>query len=66
MAVHPPTGASQADVTLRADGGVHRLHLTGADLRTGSARLTGSSIHDVLIVFRNASGVTIDAVGSEF
>lgn len=66
MALHPPAGATQADITERAGAGIVRVHLNEASLRTGTAQLTGSSIHDVIVVFRNANGLTIGAIGSEY
>ncbi len=66
MAIKAPADASEADITELADGRVQHVHLTQADLRAGSARLTGQSIHSVLIVFRNSAGATVDAIGGVF
>jgi hypothetical protein len=66
MGLHRPAGAIQADVTERTATGIIHLHLNEASLRTGTAQLAGSSIHDVIVVFRNTKGVTIGAIGSEY
>ncbi len=66
MAIQPPGDANQADVTELADGSIRHLHLTQAELDTGAVKLAGQSIHNVLVVYRNSAGVTVDAIGGEF
>jgi hypothetical protein len=66
MALRPPISVTQADITERAADGIHHLHLNQRDLRAGSVQLIGNPIRDVLIVWRNASGAAIGAVGNQY
>jgi hypothetical protein len=75
MTIHPPAGATSADVTEVAADGTYAIHLTASDLRAGVAHLVarenlsvllGAPIHTVLIVYRDSRNSAVDALGGEF
>lgn len=75
MTIHPPADAATAEVTVRTADGTHELHLTAEDLRAGVAHLTARNnptihptarIHTVLIVYRDRTIRTIDALAGQF
>jgi hypothetical protein len=68
MSLVPPSGAADADVTERIGDGLHQIHLSESDLQSGVVHLAGdsSNLFDVLIVYHDKTGATIDATGSEF
>jgi len=66
ISIEAPSDATQSDVTERVDNTVHHIHETSTDLKSGFVHLVGGTINNVLIVFRNAAGAPVDAVGGEW
>lgn len=66
MALLPPKGSADADITEVASDGTHHIHLDDAQLATKTLHLTGTNIQSDLIVYRNRSGAVIDALGGTF
>jgi DNA-directed RNA polymerase specialized sigma24 family protein len=53
-------------VTELADGVVHQIHVTPAQFHAGQVPLLGTTVEDVILVYRNAAGAAVDAAGSQF
>lgn len=66
MSLLPPRDAAQADITEVASDGSHRIHLDSRELATDTAHLEGTSIEIVLIVYRDAAGEAVSALGESF
>gem|GEM_PF-4996950 len=75
LAIHPPAGATSGDLTEVAFDGTHEVRLASEELGAGVAhlRLSGNPpvqqsvpVHTVLIVYRDAAGRPLDALGGEF
>jgi hypothetical protein len=72
MTVFPPTGVVSADVTEVAVDGLHRIQMTGDDLKSGILHLapappsTGPWVYSVLIVYRDQGNNALDALGGVY
>jgi hypothetical protein len=75
MTIHPPGAATSADLTAVARDGIHHVHLTAKDLRSGVAHLPpsddltalkGPPIHSILIVYWDSANRVVDALGGEY
>ena len=72
MTIFPPTDVVSADVTEVAADGVHRIQVTGDDLKSGILHLAPAPpspvpwVYSVLIVYRDQANNAVDALGGVY
>lgn len=72
VSIRPPTAAGRADLFVRYEGQTWHLPLGDEELEQREVRLVdhglpeGGQINSGLIVYRNAAGTTLDAVGGHY